>query len=316
MSVSAQIDAHLPALTPAERRVAAVVADDPEAVAFGTVADVARRAGASGATVVRLAAKLGFDGFVELQAAVRDEMARRLRPASERIRRPGAGDVLGAALATEMANVAGTLEEVDRAAFEAAVRVLSGVATSSSARLERRTHRQGGSDAPKAAESAGRGGDGRRGSGRVLVLSGDASSGVAGLFAAELSMLRPGVVPVGGSEVRVARLLADVGPSDVVVVIDLARYDRAVLDAAGRAADRGATLVALTDSALSPLASLAAVSFTASVTGAGPFDSHVGLLALANALLAGAASRLRRSATDRLDQVEAAWRAAAALTDA
>ena len=128
-------------------------------------------------------------------------------------------------------------------------------------------------------------------------------------------MLRAGVVLVGGSEVRVARLLADVGPSDVVVVIDLARYDRAVLDAAGRAAGRGAALVALTDSALSPLASIAAVSFTASVTGAGPFDSHVGLLALANALLAGVAARLRRSATDRLDQVEAAWRSAGALTD-
>jgi DNA-binding MurR/RpiR family transcriptional regulator len=280
MTVSAQIDAHLPALTPAERRVAAVVADDPEAVAFGTVADVARRAGASGATVVRLAAKLGFEGFVELQAAVRDEMARRLRPASERIRRPAAGDVLGTALATEMANVAGTLEGVDPAAFDDAVRLLS------------------------------------RGSGRVLVLSGDASSGLAALFADELSMLRPGVVRASGSEVRVARLLADIGPSDVVVVIDLARYDRAVLDAAGRAAGRGAALVALTDSALSPLASAAAVSFTASVTGAGPFDSHVGLLALANALLAGVAARLRRSATDRLDEVEAAWRTAAALTDA
>src|ERR1043166_2454802 len=108
MTVSAQIDAHLPALTPAERRVAAVVADDPEAVAFGTVADIARRAGVSGASVVRLATKLGFDGFVELQSSARDEMARRLRPASERIRRPAAGDVLGAALATEMANVAAT----------------------------------------------------------------------------------------------------------------------------------------------------------------------------------------------------------------
>ena len=71
--------------------------------------------------------------------------------------------------------------------------------------------------------------------------------------------------------------------------------------------------MALTDSALSPLAVVATVSFTASVTGVGPFDSHVGLLALANALLAGVAARLRRSATDRLDQVEAAWRAG--LTD-
>ena len=128
-------------------------------------------------------------------------------------------------------------------------------------------------------------------------------------------MLRPGVVFVAGSDVRVARLLADVGPSDVVVVLDLARYDRAVLGAAGRAAGRGAAVVALTDSAVSPLASAAAISFTASVTGAGPFDSHVGLLALANALLAGAAARLRRSATDRLDEVESAWRSAAVLTD-
>jgi len=280
MSVSAQIDAHLPGLTPAERRVAAVVADDPEAIAFGTVADVARRANVSGASVVRLATKLGFDGFVELQASVRDEMARRLRPASERIRRPAAGDVLGSTLAVEMANVATTLEGVDRRSFDQAVRLLAG-----------------------------------RSTGRVFVLSGDASSGIASLLAGELSMLRPGVAPADGSEVRVARLLADVGPSDVVVVIDLARYDRAVLDAAARAAGRGATLIALTDSALSPLAAPARFSFTAAVTGAGPFDSHVGLLALANALLAGVAERLRRSATDRLDQVEAAWRAAAALTD-
>ena len=300
MMVSAQIDAHLPALTPAERRVAAVVADDPEAVAFGTVADVARRAGASGATVVRLAAKLGFDGFVELQAAVRQEMARRLRPASERIRRPVPGDILDSTLAVEMANVAATLEGVDRAAFDRAVRLLTGPA------------RFG----PGEEGAAVRSGRGRRaGGGRVLVLAGDASSAVASLFAGELSMLRPGVVLAGGSEVRVARLLADVGPSDVVVAVDLARYDRAVVDAAGRAAAAGVALVALTDSALSPLATVAAASFTATVDGAGPFDSHVGLLALANALLAGVAARLRRSATDRLDRVEAAWRSAAVLTD-
>ena len=273
MSVSAQIDAHLPALTPAERRVAAVVADDPEAVAFGTVADVARRSGTSGATVVRLATKLGFEGFVELQASVREELARRLRPASERIRRPAAGDVLGNTLATELSNVAATLEGVERSAFDRAVRALSA-----------------------------------RSNERIFILSGDASSGIAALFAAELSMLRTGVTHVEGSAVRVARQLSDVGPTDVVVAIDLARYDRALLDAAGTAADRGATLIALTDSALSPLAAGTTVCFTASVAGAGPFDSHVGLLALGNALLAGVAARLRRSATDRLDQVEAAWR--------
>ena len=280
--VMGRIDACRAELTPAERRVAAVVADDPEAVAFGTVADVARRAGASGATVVRLAAKLSYEGFVELQGAVREELARRLRPASERIRRPKPGDILGVTLATELANVATTMEAVDPEAFAEAVRLLSAPVT--------------------------------RG-GRIFVLSGDASSGVAVLLATELGMLRTGVEFVGGPEVAQARRLADVGPADVLVVLDLARYDRLVLATAERAAGRGATLVALTDSALSPLAGHAAVSFTVSAAGAGPFDSHTGMLALANALIAGVAARRRRSATDRLDRVEAAWSEAAALVD-
>lgn len=280
MTVSGQIDAHRSVLTPAERRVAAIVADDPEAVAFGTVADVARRAGASGATVVRLAAKLGYEGFVDLQAAVRGEMARRLRPASQRIRQPpAAGDPLSRTLALELANVAATLEGADPAAFREAVGILA----------DRR--------------------------GRVLVLSGDASRGVAVLFAGELGLLRPGVEMLSGSEVHVTRALADVGPSDTLVVVDLSRYDRWVVDTTARAAARGIRLVAITDSALSPLAARARLHFTVSDAGAGPFDSHVGVLALANALLTAVADRLRRSATERLDRVEAAWRQAGALLD-
>jgi DNA-binding MurR/RpiR family transcriptional regulator len=57
------------------------------------------------------------------------------------------------------------------------------------------------------------------------------------------------------------------------------------------------------------------VSFTVSAEGAGPFDSHVGTLTLANALVTGVAGRLRQSATPRLDAIEAAWRNAGALVD-
>lgn len=279
LSVTAQIDSRRAGLSPAERRVAAVVADDPEAVAFGTVAGLARRSGASGATVVRLAAKLGYRGFSDLQAAVRGEMASRLRPAVERIREPPPDDALGRTLAVELDNLTATLEPVDLAAFASAVRLLS--------------QRQG----------------------RVLVLSGDASSGVAALLATELGMLRPGVELLAGSEVAVARALAHVGPADTLVVIDLARYDRWVLTTAERAGAAGARLIAVTDSALSPLAAPARVRFTVSAAGAGPFDSHVGVLALANALVTGVAARLRRSATQRLDRVEAAWGEAGALVE-
>ena len=78
----------------AERRVAEVVLEHPQLVAFGTVADLAERSGSGAATVVRLATKLGFDGFTALQASVQHDLARQLRPAAERIREPAATDVI------------------------------------------------------------------------------------------------------------------------------------------------------------------------------------------------------------------------------
>src|SRR5918995_215898 len=76
-------------LTVAERRVAQAVLEHPHLVAFGTVADLAAEAGAGAATVVRLAAKLGFDGFSALQSSVQRDLSRQLRPAAERIRELG-----------------------------------------------------------------------------------------------------------------------------------------------------------------------------------------------------------------------------------
>ena len=279
MAVVDRIEEQRASLTPAERRVADVVLGRPQVVAFGTVAGVAAQAEASGATVVRLAAKLGYDGFVALQAEVQDEMGHRLRPAAERIRRRPPSDLLGRAVAAEVENVHATLEAVDRRAFDAAVR-----------RLADPAH-------------------------EVAVLSGDATHGVALLLADGLGMLRPGVRLVSGSETRVGRTLAHLQRGDVVVALDLRRYERWVLAAADAAAGRGAHLVALTDSRLSPLADVAAETFVVSADGVGPFDSHVGTLALANALVAGVAARLRQSATRRLDRVEKAWRDAGALVE-
>ena len=65
-------------LTPAERRVAEVVLDRPQLVAFGTVAELAEAASSGAATVVRLASKLGFDGFTGLQHSVQHALARQL----------------------------------------------------------------------------------------------------------------------------------------------------------------------------------------------------------------------------------------------
>ena len=119
------------------------------------------------------------------------------------------------------------------------------------------------------------------------MLSGEASCGIARQAVGELALLRDGVELVVGSEVAVVRSIALLGEGDACLVIDLRRYDRWVLDAAKRAGERGATVIALTDSALSPLALLADASFTVVAASAGPFDSHVATLALLNAMVDG-----------------------------
>jgi DNA-binding MurR/RpiR family transcriptional regulator len=66
-------------------------------------------------------------------------------------------------------------------------------------------------------------------------------------------------------------------------------------------------VIAITDSVVAPVAESAKATFVVDAAGTGPFDSHVATLALANALVAEVAARVRRSATPRLDAVEDAW---------
>lgn len=266
-------------LTPAERRVAEVVLENPQLVAFGTVADLADAASSGAATVVRLAGKLGYDGFTGLQASVQHALAGQLRPAAERIREPGATDAIGKHLQMELDNVTTTLRALEA---EALADVVAHLADSSC---------------------------------RVYVLSGDASLGVARQFVADLHSLRADVFLLEGNEVAVRRTVALLHRDDVIVTIDLRRYDRWVIEAARAAQANGVWGVAITDSLLSPLAALAERTLTVAAAGGGPFDSHVGTLALLNVLAAGVADRLRREATERLDRAESAWQTSGALTD-
>ena len=148
---------------------------------------------------------------------------------------------------------------------------------------------------------------------RVLVIAGDAERGIATSAADHLGQLREGVEVLGGTPPRVAARVALVNPADVVLAVDVRRYDTWVLDAVAALRRAGNPVVAVTDGPLSPLATDAAAWFTVTAEGAGPFDSHVGTLALLHALLAGVADRLRGTATDRLDRIEAAWRDARVL---
>jgi DNA-binding MurR/RpiR family transcriptional regulator len=279
MEVAERIRAAGNELTTAERRVAEVILARPQAVGFGTVADLALAAGAGAATVVRLAAKLGFDGYTDLQSSVQRDLLHQLRPAADRIRDEIGDGMMDRHLATELGNVQATLDGVDPEGLTELVARLCDL------------------DMP------------------VVVISGDASDGVARQFIDELALLRPGVTRLGGNEVAVRRDVSLLSTSTTVIVIDVRRYDRWVLDTVATVRARGTWIAALTDSYLSPLAASADRTFVLSAGSVGPFDSHVGTLALLNLVVTEVAGRLRSTASDRLDRVEDAWRTAGSLTE-
>ena len=132
-------------------------------------------------------------------------------------------------------------------------------------------------------------------------------------LSATSSALRANVTLVDGNDVAVRRTVALMEETDVLVTVDLRRYDRWLVDAARTAAKAGVWTVSIADSVLSPVAACAQRTLVVTAAGAGPFDSHVGTLALMNVLVAGAAIQLRGVATERLDRAEAAWRASNAL---
>ncbi len=140
---------------------------------------------------------------------------------------------------------------------------------------------------------------------KVWILSGETSQAGAHALHSGLSMVRPGVRSL--EEHTFGSDLSDAGPRDAAVVFDFYRYRRPVATATRVLADAGTTIVAITDSPLSPLVELADIWCQIEVPAIGPFDSSVSVVAMCELLIAAIARDLRDDAANRIDRIETLW---------
>lgn len=73
-----RIQEKLPQLTNSQRKIATYILQNAQDVAFMTAGQIGQKLGLSESTVVRLAATLGFSGFPEMKAAIKDVVVERL----------------------------------------------------------------------------------------------------------------------------------------------------------------------------------------------------------------------------------------------
>ena len=139
----------------------------------------------------------------------------------------------------------------------------------------------------------------------VWVLSGETSRSGAIALTSGLAMIRPNVMLV--DEHSTGRDLCGAQQSDVAVVFDFSRYRRHSVDTARMLADLGVTIVAITDSPLSPLSALTENRCELDIPAVGPFDSSIPAVIAAELLVAQVVSQLGYVARERIDRLEQFW---------
>jgi DNA-binding MurR/RpiR family transcriptional regulator len=280
-AVKQMIENRFDSLSPELQRAARWVSRHGAALALHSMRDSARAASVTPATMTRLAQRLGFDGFEALRAPFRRQLAGNGSGAEfDRVlqqRRSGAhtADVLGPLNALQQANVASVTGLNRNAEIEAAAQTLIDAAQVSFVGL------------------------------RVC-------HGVAFYLAYSYGLLRPNGHLVTGTGGTFSDQVANIDSRGVLVAVSHSPYTRHTVEAVAMARERGAALVALTDSPLSPLAREARHVLLYDTASNATFHSTAGAQALAEALIAVVAARGGEATRQHLQRMQQQLRSARA----
>ncbi|MDJ0382206.1 MurR/RpiR family transcriptional regulator [Streptomyces sp. G-G2] len=269
----------LGALSPAERKVARVLLAGYPSAVFETVATIAERAAVSAPTVLRFAARLGYRGFPELQAALRTELdARNASPLTLYETTDFARDddspsgtqpkVLARASAVLPPALVQTCAEIPPHDFERAVTLLS----------DRKRH--------------------------ITLAGGRFTHLLAQYLGLHLMQLRQDVRLLPDRPVERTAALAQLTKRDVVVLFDYRRYEDDKTAIAQLVRETAGKVIVFTDPWLSPAATHADVVLPSQVGTLSPYDSLVPTLAVVEALVAGVINALGSGAHQRMKSYE------------
>jgi DNA-binding MurR/RpiR family transcriptional regulator len=270
-------------LTPSEEKIVRQLLAEYPTSGLGTATNLAKKAGVSDPTVVRLVMKLGFEGFAEFQAKLLAEVEARLHSPllmMESKRRTGRQDNV----------VLSYLDSVGRAMEKSA----SATPLQSYERAARLIMEAKGS---------------------IALLGGRFSRHLASMLAGYLLQFRAGISDLGLLSAQGFDTLVDLGRKDVLVVFDYRRYQLDVVTFARQAAARGVRIVLFTDHLLSPIAEFAEATIVSPLEVASPYDTLSPAVAQMEALVAQILSVTGDGARSRIERLEQVRRANAVTLD-
>jgi DNA-binding MurR/RpiR family transcriptional regulator len=257
-----------------QRRIAQYILDNYDKAAFMTAAKLGKATQVSESTVVRFASQLGYEGYPEMQKALQELVRGRLT-SIQRIQvsreQMDHQDILGSVMQRDMGSIHTAIDQLDRSAFDSAV--------------DKLLHAR-----------------------HIYILGVRSSAYLAGYLHFYFHLIFPNVTLVqnmAGGEIF--EQMVRIGPGDVIVGISFPRYSKLAVSAVEFAHSRGAEVVAITDSKMSPLYKLSDAALLVRSDMISFVDSMTAPLSLLNALIVAVGQQKHEEVSGTFSEMERVW---------
>ncbi len=272
--LTSRINERYSSMSKGQKLLAGYITDYYDKAVFLTAAKLGETVGVSESTVVRFAMHLGYKGYPEFQQSL-EEMVRGKLSAIQHTEvsygRIGRSGVLESVLRADMEKIKGTLEKIDRHAFQLAVDTIL------SAR-------------------------------RIYVAGIRSCAPLAAFLAFYLNFMFDNVTNLQtNSSSELFEQMVRIGREDVIIGISFPRYSMRTLKALEFANNRSAKVITLTDSVHSPMNLYSSCNLIADSDMISIADSLVAPLSVINALITALCIRRQDEVAGTLDALEDIW---------
>ncbi len=269
-----RIQENLSEMSKGQKLIANYIINHYEKAAFMTAARLGEVVGVSESTVVRFAIELGYDGYPKLQKVLQELIkskltsVQRIEVSSNRINED---NILKSVLHSDMEKLKLTLEEIDQTSFNKIVECILNAK-------------------------------------KIYILGVRSSAPLASFLGFYFNLIFDNVRLVHTTSVsEMFEQILRASEGDAVIGISFPRYSKRTTKAMQFVKSQGATVIAITDSGESPIASCADHSIIARSDMASFVDSLVAPLSVINALIVAIGARKKESIYQTFEKLETIW---------
>ncbi len=261
-------------LSKGHRRIAEYIAEHYDKAVFMTAVTLGKNCAVSESTVVRFASAMGYEGYPQLQAALRELVRQRLT-AEQRFAitsEINENDLLRTVLKNDAQNIRRTMEELSQKDFDDVVQRIVNAR-------------------------------------RIYILGLGSAAPLAQFLYHYLHLIFDEVRLMQNTTSSVFEEIVRIREGDLLIGISFPRYSARTLECMSFARENGAQVVGITDGAMSPLAKAAHTCLSAQTDMASFVDSLAAPLSVINALIVSLGLHRREDLSRHFNQLEEIWNA-------